>query len=146
MTPERFVHLIETYGAEPARWPREWRGEAQALVRSGDPAIVQALKDALALDVELSRYLIDPADTGTVRRIVASAPSSPWWRRSSRGVRLWLSGALLAGAGMGGVAAGAIGISLIAPLPGVDASVPGGGEEPGVDTAFGEVGVNWSEK
>ena len=146
MTPERFIDLIETYGAEPAHWPREWRVEAEALVQRGDPAIAEALKGALALDAELARYSVSPADTELVRRIVASGPSSRWWHRIGRRHRLWLSGAVLAGAGMSGVAAGAIGISLVAPLSSVAPSGIGSGEESGVDTAFGEVGVNWSER
>jgi hypothetical protein len=146
MTHQQLVDLLETYGADPDHWPRESRVEAEALVQHGDPAIAGALRQALALDVELSRYSVGPADAELARRIVASGPSSPWWQRIGRRHRLWISGAVLAGAGMGGVAAGAIGISLVAPLPGVATSVIGGGEESGVDTAFGEVGMNWSEQ
>jgi hypothetical protein len=145
MTPERFLNLIEIYGAEPNHWPREDRAEAETLARSGDATVAEALKRARELDGQLSDFFVQAADEDLVRRILASAPMPPWWRVSRRR-RLWLSGAVLAGAGMSGIAAGAIGLSLLTPMAVVGTSLAGDGNESSVDTVFGEVRVNWGER
>jgi hypothetical protein len=45
----RFSAILETYGADPERWPADEREAARALAKSSLPA-VRALADARALD------------------------------------------------------------------------------------------------
>lgn len=35
MTPERFAHLADAYGADLQRWPAQEQGSARALLDSG---------------------------------------------------------------------------------------------------------------
>lgn len=143
MTPEQLFALIESYGAEPARWPPDRRAEAEDLVRRGDPAVVRALDDARALDAALSSDRIRAVDADLVGRIVASGPRLPWWRRSRRSASWWLYGVGLVGAGVGGVVTGALAISLIVPA---GASAVRGADEASVGTAFGDVRMEGADQ
>ena len=115
MTPERFSQLIAAYGALPAHWPQEERAAAQALLAQRDPHALAAIEEALQLDEYLESFAVPAPDTHLIRRIIASAQASgapqrvsPFWRQP----RLWFSGAGLIGAGVAGIAAGTMAISL----------------------------------
>ena len=115
MTPERFRQLTEAYGALPDHWPQEERAAAQALLAQHDPQALAAIEEALQLDEYLESFAVPAPDTHLIRRIIASAPASTAPRRASsfwRQPRLWFSGAGLIGAGVAGIAAGAMAISL----------------------------------
>jgi hypothetical protein len=113
MTPERFRRLTEAYGASPERWPDAERDAARALLASGDPGVLAAFADAQALDSLLDGQTVAAPGDALVRRIIASAPvrSLPFWRRP----RVWFSGVGFVGAGVAGVAAGALIVSLLTP-------------------------------
>ena len=55
MTLKRFRQLLDTYGADLARWPVEERGAARALVVA-DPRARQARDETAELDAFLDRY------------------------------------------------------------------------------------------
>jgi hypothetical protein len=115
MTPERFRQLTEAYGALPDHWPQEERAAAQALLAQHDPQALAAIEEALQLDEYLESFAVPAPDTHLIRQIIASAPASTAPRRASsflRQPRLWFSGAGLIGAGVAGIAAGAMAISL----------------------------------
>ena len=115
MTPERFRQLTEAYGALPDHWPQEERAAAQALLAQHDPQALAAIEEALQLDEYLESFAVPAPDTHLIRRIIASAPAAAAPRRASsfwRQPRLWFSGAGLIGAGVAGIAAGAMAISL----------------------------------
>jgi hypothetical protein len=115
MTPERFRQLTEAYGALPDHWPQEERAAAQALLAQHDPQALAAIEEALQLDEYLESFAVPAPDTHLIRRIIASAPASTAPRRASsfwRQPRLWFSGAGLIGAGVAGIAAGTMAISL----------------------------------
>jgi len=43
MTPERFTHLADAYGADLQRWPASERAGAQALLAEGNAELLEAL-------------------------------------------------------------------------------------------------------
>jgi hypothetical protein len=75
MTRQQFERLLETYGADTARWPTGPRAAARALL-ARDPAARAALEAAQRLDALLDRYAA-PAAPGSAERIVASLRELP---------------------------------------------------------------------
>jgi hypothetical protein len=74
MTPRRFARLLDTHGADPARWPQACRGAALALLDSSAEA--RAMRDAAAaLDAALRSSLPqpDPAALARMRNRLAHA-------------------------------------------------------------------------
>ncbi len=66
MRPADFLELLDTHGADPARWPPERRAEALAH-RDADPAARAAWDRAAALDALLAaRRAEDPARSAAV--------------------------------------------------------------------------------
>lgn len=114
MTPERFAHLADAYGASLHRWPVAERTAAQALLDSGNAHAREALHEASWLDRRLDAHQLAPADSALARQIRQSAP-----RRASFLSRYanWLSPAGLVGAGIAGIAAGVLVASMSVPLP-----------------------------
>ncbi len=51
---QRLLRVLQTYGADPARWPENERPELLRLCASRDPAIEEALKAARELDAILA--------------------------------------------------------------------------------------------
>ncbi|BAN24946.1 hypothetical protein [Caballeronia insecticola] len=148
MTPERFRHITEAYGASPERWPAQERDAALALIHAGDARALAALAEARALDGMLDAHAVAAPRPEFARRIVDSAPlptsstssKRPFWRRP----RIWFSGAGFVGAGAAGVAAGALLVSLLAPAP---ADHPHGWlEQSWSNTAFGGASSDWSDQ
>ncbi|SAL15657.1 hypothetical protein AWB74_00468 [Caballeronia arvi] len=146
MTPERFRHITEAYGASPDRWPEHERDAALALVNAGDEEALAALADARALDGLLDAHAIAAPGAELARRIIESAPTRPpraFWRRP----RIWFSGVGFVGAGAAGVAVGALLVSLLAPAPAsMDNAHFGVFEQSWSGTAFGGASSDWSDQ
>jgi hypothetical protein len=75
-----FVELIETHGADPARWPEEWRKPAQSLLAASAQARA-ALAEAESLDALIARHCArhgaernEQATARVLRRIEALPP------------------------------------------------------------------------
>lgn len=123
MTPERFAQLTDAYGAALARWPSAERKSAQALLDSGNRQVLARLQQARWLDSRLDGHQALSADPALARRIVASAPTAPAWPFWSR-YGGWLSRVGFVGAGLAGLAAGMLLVSLGMPLaPSTDSEV-----------------------
>jgi hypothetical protein len=145
MTPERFRHITEAYGAAPERWPADERDAALALLAGGDAQAHAALALARTLDGMLDAHAIATPAPALVQRIVASAPKRPD-RVRWRSPRLWFSGMGFVGAGAAGVAAGALLVSLLAPAPAPPESAHGGFEQSLSGTGFGGASSDWSDQ
>lgn len=114
MTPERFAHLAEAYGASLHRWPRAEQAPAQALLDSGNASARQALHEAAWLDTQLDAHAVLQTDPALARQIRQSVPrQASFLSRYAR----WLSPAGLVGAGIAGIAAGMLVASMSVPLP-----------------------------
>ncbi|MGU3309669.1 hypothetical protein ACLBW8_25800 [Pseudomonas sp. M5A4_2d] len=114
MTPERFTHLADAYGASLHRWPIAEQAAAQALLDSGNASAREALCEAGWLDGQLDNHQLAFADPALARQIRQSAPRrASFWSRYAN----WLSPAGLVGVGIAGIAAGVLVASLSVPLP-----------------------------
>jgi hypothetical protein len=117
MTLKRFEQIVEAYGADPRRWPDDERDAACAFAQTHPADARPRLAAAAALDAALDADVPLPVSRSLRRRIVASANRrDPWpfgWRFESRPARRWLPGAALAGAGVAGLVAGAVAMSLL---------------------------------
>jgi hypothetical protein len=115
MTPERFVHLADAYGADLKHWPAAEREDARALIKRGDPQAINALQQASWLDRRLDNHPVTAPDQLLIREVVASAftvEKASFWSRYAD----WLSRLGFIGAGLAGVAAGMLVASLSLPL------------------------------
>ena len=72
MDRERLQQLIESYGADLARWPEEERPEASALLEA-EPSLRTLLEEHNELD-ELLSLDPDASPTAELRRAVAEIP------------------------------------------------------------------------
>lgn len=114
MTPERFAHLADAYGASLHRWPIAERAPAQALLDTGNASAHAALREVSWLDAQLDSHQLAFADPALARQIRDAAPRrESFWSRYAN----WLSPAGLVGAGLAGIAAGVLVASLSVPLP-----------------------------
>lgn len=123
MTPQRFADLADAYGSDPRRWPAAEREAAQALLALGAPRELEVLRQAAQLDRLLDKHRVGVPDPALVRRIIASAPTaSPdaFWAPLAG----WLSRAGFIGAGLAGIAAGILVMSLNGPLPASNEGLP----------------------
>jgi anti-sigma factor RsiW len=122
MTPERFTHLADAYGADLHRWPATERASARALLAEGNPELVEALNEARWLDGLLDSHKVPAPTPELIRRIVASAPMAApsFWGRHPG----WLSRLGFVGAGLAGMAAGMLVVSLSLPLPSASETLP----------------------
>jgi tetrahydromethanopterin S-methyltransferase subunit F len=120
MTPERFAHLADAYGASLHRWPLAEQAPAQALLDSGDPSARLALHEAAWLDTQLDAHAVLQTDLALTRQIRQSVPRrASFWSRYTH----WLSPAGLVGVGIAGIAAGVLVASMSVPLPMLSAEV-----------------------
>jgi hypothetical protein len=147
MTPERFRHLTEAYGAMPEHWPAAEREQAKALLAQRDPVVLAALASARSLDLVLSRHSVAAPESELVRRVVASAPTvsprqAPSWKRP----HWWLSGAGLVGVGVAGIAAGVLAISLTGSIYNASANPPSLFDQTGESTVFSSATADWSDQ
>lgn len=122
MTPERFHHLADAYGADLRRWPAAERASAQALLAEGNVEALDALNQARWLDGLLDSHRVAAPTPEFFRRIVASAPlaAPSFWGRHPG----WLSRIGFVGAGLAGIAAGMLVVSLSLPLPSASEALP----------------------
>ncbi|MBK5417341.1 hypothetical protein [Pseudomonas sp. TH31] len=123
MTPERFTHLADAYGADLQRWPASERAGAQALLAEGTPELLEALSQARWLDGLLDSHRVAAPTPELIRRIVASAPAAAppsFWGRHPG----WLSRIGFVGAGLAGIAAGMLVVSLGLPLSSSSEALP----------------------
>lgn len=115
MTPERFDHLADAYGADLRRWPADEQAAARALLAGGNVQAQATLVQAQWLDGRLDSHRLAGMDPHLARRIAASAPSArapSFWQ----GHRAWWSRLGLVGVGLAGIAAGILAASLSLPL------------------------------
>ncbi|CAN7744026.1 hypothetical protein LJR029_005159 [Caballeronia sp. LjRoot29] len=150
MTPERFRRLTQAYGATPEHWPAAERAEAEALLAQRDPAALAALADAQALDHVLSRHSVAAPESELVRRILASAPAvqikPPRQQAAWKRPHWWISGAGLVGAGVAGIAAGVLAISLTGSIYNTPANPPSLFDQTGESTVFSSATADWSDQ
>ncbi len=113
---ERFGQLLESYGADPRRWPEAEREGAQALLVSS-PEAARMRERAAALDGLLGQASSLEPSPELVARILAAA-SPPGWRRLTREFwpfgPLWRPLSALAASALLGVA---VGIAVPPPFP-----------------------------
>jgi hypothetical protein len=123
MTPERFAHLADAYGADLKRWPEAEREDARALIAQGDTRVLVALDQASWLDRRLDTHRAAQPEGRLVQKIVASASAlerPSFWDRYSE----WLSRIGFVGVGLAGIAAGMLVASLSLPLTGTPDVLP----------------------
>jgi hypothetical protein len=146
MTPERFHTLVAAYGADPRRWPSHEREDALAWARRHRTEAETVLEEALELDAWLAHDKIAPPTRALFERVVASAPSparAPV--RSSRRRQFWWSGAAFAGAGIAGVLAGALIMSMVL-IGSAPPSSSSSYESTYLGTGFGGSATDWSDE
>ena len=73
MTRERFIEMLEAYGADPARWPDAERDDAQAWAAEHPDAVETALLVEAKLDALLGPAEAVPSDL-LQRRLLQRAP------------------------------------------------------------------------
>lgn len=74
MNSERLQHLIDAYGADPARWPPAERAALAAQPLSA--SLVRALSEAAALDQTLSTLPQPELPATLAARVLAAAPQA----------------------------------------------------------------------
>jgi hypothetical protein len=103
MTAERFIALVEAYGADRRRWPEGERAAAEAFVAAWPEVAGPVLAEADDLDALLGRSTAPQASAALRDRVIAAAASAP------RAGRRWIDRlGLIFGAGWAaaGVVAG----------------------------------------
>jgi hypothetical protein len=114
MDMKRFQDLADAYGGDLARWPAADRFDARRLAAQ-DPAARTVLAASDALDKALQDWTVEPPSAALKARVERlleddgrQAVLAPRRRRGPalKGVRVWLSGAGLATAGLLGVFCG----------------------------------------
>lgn len=73
---DRFLELVEAYGAEPERWPEGERAGALALLATS-PEARAACREAAALDGLLDELRGFRPSTVLTARVLAAAPAKP---------------------------------------------------------------------
>jgi len=145
MNPERFLALLDAYGADMRRWPDAERAAARALAAQGSPELRQRMSEAALLDGWLDKHTVAAPDDALMRRVAAGAAAAGPASATSGGAgwRLrWLwPGAGLAGIGLAGTLAGAFVVSVA--LRGAN---PPDADWPDRSTAFSGLSADWSEE
>jgi hypothetical protein len=110
MTSEEFLRMLETYGADPARWPVGQRQAALRCSKTPDPEIRAAWQHARSLDTLLDTLEHPPVTRALQSRVMATIPrpSASVLRRHP-----WWSGAGLIGVATAGVAMGMLFVSIL---------------------------------
>jgi len=136
MTPERARRILESYGAEPARWPAAERAALAALL-AAEPALAGAARGEAALDRLLAGAEPQPAPVpaGLAQRIRGRARAAVQRRPLHemlfgllpKGWR-WAPAAAMGCAAMVGFL---LGLGLAQPVPPADAGTPLFGAEEG---------------
>lgn len=113
MTAELFRELVETYGAEPRRWPQGRRQAAIAFMEDHNEEAAIILETGRRVDDALDRYVVRGPSATLTRIIIESAPSI---RVTARRARLWKEGASFAAVGLAGALIGALAIAVLVPM------------------------------
>lgn len=113
MSPERFAELIETYGAEPRRWPEAQRNAATTWMEAHPEEAANTLRAARRLDEIMDRYVVPGPGAKLTAAIIEAAPPL---RAAAHRMRLWRQGAGLAVLGFAGALAGALAIAVLIPM------------------------------
>jgi hypothetical protein len=123
MTPERFAHLADAYGADLKHWPEAEREDARTLIARGDTRVLVALDQAAWLDQQLDTHHAAQPDVRLIQQVVASAfaVERPSFRSRFSN---WLPRLGFVGAGLAGIAAGMLVTSLSLPLTGTPDALP----------------------
>lgn len=126
MTFERLIEILDTYGADPARWPADERAAARAFAAK-DARAADALTEARRLDELLDTY--DPGADASAARVrnalekaiphVPSATAIPFLAAWSP----WQRGAALAAVLMFGVATGMVTSAVSPPAAGNETDI-----------------------
>jgi hypothetical protein len=136
MTPERFQQIVQAYGADPRRWPRDERAAAEARAQSHRAAADAVLSAAADLDAWLAADQLDPPGAALQQRIIERAPV----RRPAGRRQLWWSGAAVAGVGLLGGVAGAFAVSVFV----LTETAPVVPESSYLTSSFGGTSADWS--
>ena len=107
MTKERFIHLLDAYGADWSRWPQAEVAPARALMAS-DAELQSQWRDAGALDDLLGHERSVPSADLRERVIALAAVAGLKPRRERRAFWTLLSGAGVAATAMAGVVLGVL--------------------------------------
>jgi hypothetical protein len=112
MTAERFLALVDAYGADPRRWPADERAAAEAFA-AAEPGIARAaMAEADAVDSLLHASATPRVSSALRDRVIASAADAGL--KARREGRRWLDrlglalGAGWAAAACAGVVAGVL--------------------------------------
>ena len=76
MDRERLRTIIEAYGAEPARWPADERGAAEALL-ARTPDLRELQRAELALDAALDSVPAQAPSSALLGAVLREAPAAP---------------------------------------------------------------------
>ena len=136
MTHERFLQIVDAYGADPRRWPQQERAAAQAWAALHRAEADAVLTQAAGLDAWLAADRIDPPGAALRERVIRSAPV----RQPGAPRRWWWSGAAVAGIGLLGGAAGAFAVSFFV----LTETVPPVHESSYLTSSFGGTPADWS--
>jgi hypothetical protein len=112
MDAARFEALASAYGGRLQNWPEEERTLAQAFARTEKGKAI--LERANGLDALLDGYAVPAPATALRARILQDARVELAKRRR---LRWWWSGFGLAGVGVAGALAGAVLVTVLAPMP-----------------------------
>jgi hypothetical protein len=103
MTPERFIALVEAYGADRRRWPEAERTAAEAFAAAHPEVAGPALAAADDLDAVLHRSPTPQVSAALRGRVIAAASAAP------RAGRRWINRlGLVFGAGWAAAAAAGV--------------------------------------
>ncbi len=81
----RLKRLLDTYGADAARWPEDERARAETLVEA-DPQARALRAEAARLDAALDRATLAEPSSELIADVLTAAPVTPWRRRL---IALW---------------------------------------------------------
>jgi len=134
MTHDRFLALLDIYGADLGRWPEAERAAARALAAQGSPELRQQMAEAALLDGLLDGHTVARPREALIQQTIAAVllpPQTPSARERSRWNWLWPSVGL-AGIALAGSLTGVMAVSVA--LRGTAGPVAGDWPEHG--TAF----------
>lgn len=88
MKADRFLTIVEAYGADPVRWPEAEREAALAYVAETGAAAEALLAEARALDAGLAGHVAPLPDAAAFTRALAAAEAALATAPRSQGFRL----------------------------------------------------------